>query len=119
VAGKFELDSWGTTYREAAQYIDQIAPCVPRVAVSDPVDVFREYARSDLKLAGVSNPPSDVHYDFIVSHGGENDCRLISPDRVRARGGAALGAVKVPTVSVTGCPRPFSMKRNGPLRENR
>lgn len=104
----FDLDYWATSYREAALYLNQVAPVDATIVVSDPLPVFQDYARPDLKLVLLSNLKPDVHYDFIVLNSRENKdttiCRSISPAKTISRGGAILTVIKAPPLSVEGCP---------------
>ena len=43
--GRFELDYWGTSYREAAEYVNKIAPANAVVWVEGPSHLFGLYAR--------------------------------------------------------------------------
>ena len=111
VAGVFrvdELDYWATSYREAAQYINQVAPRGATVAVLDPVLVFKDYARRDLKVFSLTDLGPDARYDFVVllSHHGADEtvCPSIPPVKTIAREGAVLAAIKVPPASVGRCP---------------
>ncbi len=48
--GKYELDYWATSYREAALFLNENAPPDSRVAVYGPVEIVSPYTRSDIKL---------------------------------------------------------------------
>ncbi|MGA2820112.1 MAG: hypothetical protein ABSF61_05585 [Anaerolineales bacterium] len=105
--GNFQFDYWATSYREAAQYINQVAPADATVVVSGSLPVFQDYARPDLNLLSLSDLKPDIHYDFIVLSGqGKNTaiCRSISPAKTIAREGAVLTVIKAPPLSVAGCP---------------
>lgn len=63
-AGRFGLDHWGTTYREAVEYIGQVAPEDSLVLVgSREYHTMTPFAREDLRLAqlradsGLALPP--------------------------------------------------------------
>ena len=105
--GKFELDYWATSYREAAQYINQVAPADATIVVPAPIPVFQDYARPDLNLVSVSDLKPDIHYDFVVISTQDkyrNICGSISPAKTIARDGAILTVIKAPPPSVEGCP---------------
>ncbi len=46
----YELDYWATSYRQAAEYINQIAPLNSRVMVWGPARLGRYYCRPDLEI---------------------------------------------------------------------
>lgn len=105
--GNFVFDYWVTSYREAAQYVNQVAPADATVVVSGSLPVFQDYARPDLNLLPLSNLNPDVHYDFIVLSGQGKDtaiCRSIGPAKTIAREGAILTVIMAPPLSVDGCP---------------
>jgi hypothetical protein len=68
LADKFELDYWATSYREAALYINEIAPIGSRVIVFGPDKIFSEYVRSDLTVVNSSQvKKQDDAYDYFVT----------------------------------------------------
>ncbi len=101
-AGNFYLDYWVTSYREAARYINQIAPADATVVVPAPIPVFQDYARPDLNLVALHDLKPDVHYDFVVLGGA--GCLSVTPAKTIAREGAILIVIKAPPPSVEGCP---------------
>jgi hypothetical protein len=48
--GKYELDYWATSYREAALFLNENAPPNSRVAVYGPVEIVSPYTRPDIQL---------------------------------------------------------------------
>ena len=64
---KYELDYWGTSYREAANYLNQIAPQDAIVWVDGPAHIFELYARSDIKIYSDYETDRADHYDYVVS----------------------------------------------------
>ena len=46
----YEMDYWGTSYREAAEYINQIAPQNARVIVFGAPHLVETHARDDLQV---------------------------------------------------------------------
>ena len=103
-SGRFESDYWSTSYREAAQYVNRIAPADATIAVSDPVPVFKDYARPDLNISSLSGLKPNLHYDFVVLHGDEDVCRSIPPAKTIVREGVVLAVIKAPPLTVEGCP---------------
>ena len=105
----FEMDYWATSFDEAAQYINRVAPSDARVLVSDPVPIFQDYARPDLHLVSLANIQPDVHYDYVVLLSNRDAidttvCRSVRPTKTIAREGALLTVVKAPPLSIMGCP---------------
>jgi hypothetical protein len=49
-AGRFELDYWCTSYREAMEQVNREAPANARIAVGPPVSAARTFARADLHV---------------------------------------------------------------------
>jgi hypothetical protein len=64
---KYELDYWGTSYREAANYLNEIAPEHAVVWVDGPSHIFSLYARSDIKVYSDYETKRADHYDYVVS----------------------------------------------------
>jgi hypothetical protein len=64
---RFELDYWGTSYREAAAYLDAAAPANATVWVEGPTHLLQEYARPDLKIYSSYEPERADHYDYVVA----------------------------------------------------
>jgi hypothetical protein len=63
---KYELDYWGTSYREAANYLNETAPSNASLWVEGPVHILQLYARPDLKVFSTYEAPRADHYDFVV-----------------------------------------------------
>jgi hypothetical protein len=53
---RFELDYWGISYREAADYVNGIAPPNASVWVEGPAHLFDTFARKDLKVRDAFDP---------------------------------------------------------------
>lgn len=64
---KYELDYWGTSYREAANYLNETAPENATVWVDGPSHIFSLYARSDIKVYSDYETRRADHYDYVVS----------------------------------------------------
>ncbi len=64
---KYELDYWGTSYREAANYLNETAPEDAIVWVDGPSHIFELYARSDIKVYSDYETDRADHYDYVVS----------------------------------------------------
>jgi hypothetical protein len=65
--GRYELDYWGTSYREAAEYINEIAPANAVVWVEGPSHLFELYARPDLKIYSDHEVERADHYDYVIA----------------------------------------------------
>jgi hypothetical protein len=104
----YELDYWGTSYYEAAEYINQVAPSGARVVVLGPIHIFQNYARSDLVTNALSDVNPATRYDYVVINGLKNldqtVCKDVDAIKVIERDGAALTVIKVPPLSGRGCP---------------
>ncbi|MBN1535535.1 MAG: hypothetical protein JW908_02300 [Anaerolineales bacterium] len=97
----YELDYWATSYREAAQYINEIAPRNARVMVWGPARLGMYYCRPDIEiqrsLEHWDEDESDTPIYAIISTRHNKD-QQISPDSPELfwveRDGARLVVVK-------------------------
>lgn len=64
---RYELDYWGTSYREAAAYLNATAPANATVWVEGPTHLLQLYARPDLKIYSTYEPERADHYDYVVA----------------------------------------------------
>jgi hypothetical protein len=64
---RFELDYWGTSYREAAREANQIAPANANVWVDGPAHLFNSFARPDFHIYSPQEAERADHYDVIVT----------------------------------------------------
>jgi hypothetical protein len=64
---KFELDYWGISYREAAAFIDGVAPANGTIWVEGPAHLLQLYARPDLKIYSTAEAERADHYDYVVA----------------------------------------------------
>ena len=64
---KFEMDYWGTSYREAADWLNKNAPANSTVWVEGPAHLLGLYLRPDLKLYSTYEAKRADHYDFDVA----------------------------------------------------
>jgi hypothetical protein len=99
-AEKFEMDYWGTSFREAAEYVNTIAPEDANIWVEGPSHLFAIYARQDLRIFSTSEPERAEHYDYVVATTRYNLDRETYPDAKiifrSTRGDAVLAVVKQP-----------------------
>lgn len=67
VVDRFELDYWGTSYREAANEANRIAPPNANVWVDGPAHLFNRFARSDLHIFSPQEAERADHYDMVIT----------------------------------------------------
>ena len=67
VVDRFELDYWGTSYREAANEANRISPPNANVWVDGPAHLFNRFARSDLHIYSPQEAERADHYDVVVT----------------------------------------------------
>jgi hypothetical protein len=72
-ARNYELDYWATSYRQAAIYLDRVAPPDARIIVFGPEQIFGGYARPDLKVISDTEIEKNIAYDFAVISAADND----------------------------------------------
>ena len=60
--GRFELDYWASSYREAANWLNGNAPAKSKIAAGDPQHIAEQYLRDDLKLLS----SADAVPDYVV-----------------------------------------------------
>ncbi|HEX9333086.1 MAG TPA: hypothetical protein VF896_14435 [Anaerolineales bacterium] len=64
---RFELDYWGTSYREAASEANRIAPPNANVWVDGPAHLFARFARPDFHIYSPQEVERADHYDVVVT----------------------------------------------------
>ncbi len=98
--GRFELDYWGASYREAAEYVNSVAPANAVVWIEGPSHLFELYAREDLKIFSDHEAERADHYDYVIALTRGNMDQLSYPDAEIiyqvARGEAMLAVIKKP-----------------------
>ena len=98
--GRFELDYWGTSYREAAEYVNRSAPANAIIWVEGPSHLFELYAREDLKIYSDHEAERADHYDYVVATTRYNLDQTSYPDAKIiykiTRGDAILTVIKQP-----------------------
>jgi hypothetical protein len=99
-ANRFELDYWGVSYREAAEYVNQVAPPNATVWLEGPAALFQLYAREDLKTYSTNEAERADHYDYVVATVRYNLDKTAYPDAEVIyeikRGDAVLTVIKKP-----------------------
>ncbi len=64
---RFELEYWATSYREAAEKANRIAPPNANVWVDGPAHLFNRFAREDLHIYSPQEPERADRYDVVVT----------------------------------------------------
>jgi len=95
----FEMDYWDTSFAEAAQYLNQVAPQNAKVIVIGAVDLFRAYARPDLQIVNIDVVKAGGGtYDYAVIHSRRNldERRCINAQTIYTveRQGAVFAVIK-------------------------
>ncbi|HVN14658.1 MAG TPA: hypothetical protein VMT73_02870 [Anaerolineales bacterium] len=95
---RFELDYWGTSYREAADWLNTRAPDHATVWIEGPAHLFQLYVRRDLKTYSTDESERADHYDYIVATSRYNLDQTSYPDaeviHAITREGAILTVIK-------------------------
>jgi hypothetical protein len=97
---RFELEYWGTSYREAAREANRIAPPNANVWVDGPAHLFSRFARPDFHLYSPQEPERADRYDVVVTLARYNWEKTSFPEapivyRV-AREGAVFTVIRTP-----------------------
>jgi hypothetical protein len=94
---KFEMDYWGTSFKEMTEYINATAPQDARVLVFGPQQIVAHYARTDI-TAAIPSEEGDTGYNYAVFLTRENlDQRRCKPARTVyevGRRGAVFSVLK-------------------------
>jgi hypothetical protein len=100
VQGRFELDYWGTSYREAAEYLNKTAPANSTIWAEGPAQLLQLYTREDLKVYSPNEVDRADRYDYVVAttrfrfdQKSYPDARIIHEIK---RGKAVLTVIKQP-----------------------
>jgi hypothetical protein len=111
--GNYELDYWATSYREAAQFLNEEAPRDTRVAVFGPVEIVSPYTRADIKLNIRSvarklreSQNAVFNYAIILNrrNAAEDACQSATTIKTVEREGALLMVVKAIPPGELDCP---------------
>ena len=97
---RYDLDYWGISYREAAEYVNSVAPPNATVWVEGPSHLFALFAREDLKIYSPSEVERAESYSYVVALTRYNFDEITYPDAEVVyhimRGDAALAVIKKP-----------------------
>lgn len=98
---RFELDYWGTSYREAAQWLNANAPERANVWADGPAHLLAMYLRPRIRVYSLYERERARYYDYIVSTSRYNLDLTTDPqgEVVHAieRDGAILTVIKKPS----------------------
>lgn len=64
---RFELDYWGTSYRQAALELNRVAAPGANLWVEGPAHLIGTYARPDLRIYSTYESDRADHYDYVVT----------------------------------------------------
>lgn len=97
---RYDLDYWGISYREAAEYVNSVAPPNATVWVEGPSHLFALFAREDLKIYSPSEVERAESYSYVVAFTRYNFDEITYPDAEVVyqimRGDAVLAVIKKP-----------------------
>lgn len=98
--GRFETDYWAISYREAAEYVNEVAPPNAVVWVEGPAHLFALFAREDLKVYSSGEAERAESYEYVVTFTRYNFDESVYPDagivhRIE-RDGVVLTVIKKP-----------------------
>jgi hypothetical protein len=96
---QFELDYWGTSFKEAMGYVNQNAQEGTQVVVIGPRQLVRQYARRDLEISGfqrVDTQGAANYYGVFLTRSNEDQDRCLEAETVFAveRDSGVLSYVK-------------------------
>ena len=100
VQGRFETDYWLTSYREAAEYVNTVAPPNAIIWVEGPGNLYSIFARTDLDVYSWSRDQFTGPYDYMVITTRFNFDKTVRPDAEVVykitSSGALLAVIKKP-----------------------
>jgi hypothetical protein len=97
---QMETDYWGTSFKEAMEYINSVAPGHARILIlSGPDQVAKRYARPDLQVVTEENDPTPQQgYDYALiltrKNQNENRCKKSDVVSIIGRGNAVFTFIK-------------------------
>jgi len=94
----YELDYWATSYKEAAEYLNEVAPADAKIGVVGTDLIFKPYARPDLKVLFFNGVDISEDFDYVVVTSRANNDLAVCP-RAKViksieRDGAILASIK-------------------------
>jgi hypothetical protein len=98
--GRFELDYWVTSYREAAEYVNSVASPNASIWVEGPANLFTPFIREDLKIYSPNEAERAEIYEYVVAATRYNFDKISYPEAEIVhqiqRGDAVLTVIKKP-----------------------
>jgi hypothetical protein len=98
--GRYEMDYWATSYREAADYVNSVAAPNANIWVEGPAQLFSLFAREDLKIYSTGEAERAESYEYVVTFARYNFEETVYPDaeivHTIERDGAVLTVIKKP-----------------------
>lgn len=98
--GRFETDYWLTSYREAAEYLNQNAPAGSLIWVEGQGHLYSIFAEEEENVYSWSRPEAPAPFDYIVATTRYGLDKTVYPNaeivHVISRGGAILAVIKKP-----------------------
>lgn len=94
---QYEMDYWGTSYREIYEWLNANAPVNSTIWVTGPSHLLQPGLRSDLRLSCTSDIDCGYHYDYVVSLArwkAETQCRGAVPVFTVSRSNAIFSVIK-------------------------
>ena len=100
VQGRFETDYWLTSYREAAEYLNENAPPNSIIWVEGPGNLYSIFAKEEQNVYSWSRLEAPEPFDYIVVTTRYDFDKTFYPDagiiHTISRGGADLAVIKKP-----------------------
>jgi hypothetical protein len=94
----YELDYWATSYKEAAEYLNDVAPGNAKIGVIGTDLIFKPYARPDLRVYFFNGVDVSEDFDYVVVTSRANNDLAICPGakviKTIEREGAILASIK-------------------------
>jgi len=78
--GRFDLDYWAISYREAAKYVNSVASPNANIWVEGPSHLFALFAREDLKIFSPGEVERAASYEYVVVLSRNNLDKTSYPD---------------------------------------
>ena len=97
---RYELDYWGTSYREIAMELNKVALPNSAVWLEGPTHIFEIYAREDIDIYSTYEAERTDKYDYVVTLSRHQNDITVYPDAPMifsvTRDGAVLAVIKKP-----------------------
>lgn len=95
---QYEMDYWATSFEEATNYVNAVAPQNAKVVVFGPEFVVQQYARPDLQIYIIDENTTDLQFDYAIlltrKNLDERRCRVAEAIFSVGRRGAVFSIVK-------------------------